>query len=184
MEFRGQRIDGKAAALWKTIQAECAKYERFVVEVSEYDELKKTSLHQMKYWHTKVISEYSEKSGESLLKSQWYVKRGASRHLFMLEIDEDMGKRGETLFECQNPLCKNIFVKPAKLRGKWVCPEKHCHSPNIWMFYMLSKTELTIKVFNQILESTWDYMEKCGWPVEKPDPAWREKINQPRKKGA
>jgi len=170
-EFRGQTIDGKAAAHWPAIQQACGKYEQFIVEVRRFDEQREISEHQRKYWHSVVISEYSEKSGESLMESEWYVKRGAARHIFMLEVDEDMRKRGQTLFECQNPLCKNIFIKPAKSRGKWVCPK--CKTNNIWIFYMLSKMELSVRVFNQVLESTWAFMEKNNWPVPQPDPEWR-----------
>jgi len=178
MEFQGQGIDGKAAANWPAIQKACGKWDRFIVEVRRFDEQREISLKQMAYWHAVVVLEYSQKTGESLLRSEWILKRSAGRLWFMLEAEEEMAKRGQVMFECQSVACQNMFVLPRKFRGKYVCP--NCRSTNIRLFFMLSKTELSVKVFNWFLENAWNFMESIGYPVPPPDPEWR--INQKEQK--
>lgn len=50
---------------WNEIYAECRKYDKFIVEVREYDEAKEISLAQMRYLHGAVIPLFVDFTGDS-----------------------------------------------------------------------------------------------------------------------
>jgi len=178
MKFKGHTDNGNPLTNWKKIYAQCRKYHQFIIEVREYSQEAEISMAQMAYWHCMPIKLFSEHTGYTLWKSEQWLKRECGAQWFMLEVEEECTKRGQIMFECQNPQCRQLFLLPGKLRGKYVC--RDCHSTNIRMFFMLSKTELSVNDFTQVLQNTWDFMESIDCHCPPPDPQWR--INQSKEK--
>ncbi len=178
--FHGKTIDNKPAANWQAIYQACVKYPDFLIDIRKYDAAKEISIQQMKYWHPVPVKIFAEHTGYSLWKSEQWLKRERGSHWFVHEVEEEENRRGQIMFECLNPACRNLMLCPAKLRGKYVCRE--CRSP-VRMFFMLSKTELSVNDFNSFLENTWEFMEEINCPCPKPDPNWRINQRQSNQKG-
>jgi hypothetical protein len=168
----GTTIDGKACAIWRDVYKACETFRRFKIEISDRDS-ETTSIQQMAYWHAKPIKLYADYAGLSLWKAEQYLKRECGEHFFMHEVKENEKRRGQNMFECLNPNCRNLFVIPKKnSAGLYICPQ--CYDERICLFFMLSKTELSIADFNHVLESAWDFMESINCHCPKPDPEWRK----------
>jgi len=89
MKFRGNTIDGQPAANWKQIYRQCARYERFIIEVRQYDEAKEISLQQMRYLHAVVIPALAEHVGSSELMAEILLKKKCGEQWFIQEVDGD-----------------------------------------------------------------------------------------------
>jgi len=89
MKFRGNTIDGQPATNWKQLYRQCARYERFIVEVRKYDETKEISLQQMRYLHAVVIPALAEHVGCSELTAEIILKKKCGAQWFIQEIDGD-----------------------------------------------------------------------------------------------
>lgn len=63
--FKGQLVDGKAAADWKAVYAACAKYERFIVEVRRYDPQREITRRQTAWWKGILLPALVEDTGDS-----------------------------------------------------------------------------------------------------------------------
>ena len=85
--FKGQRIDDQPAANWLAIQAECARHERFVVEVRKHDELREISRQQTAYMHAVVFPALAEYVGCSELMAETLLKKKCGEQYFVHEID-------------------------------------------------------------------------------------------------
>lgn len=176
-KFKTKRIDGKAAANWPAIQLAAAKHEQSIIEVRAYDPEKEISDAQMRYFHACIIKEYSAHTGNSAWESEQWLKREAGEQWFMQEIKPEEARRGTVMFECLNPYCRKLFVVPKRgTHGDLYCPNDSCRWGDVRLFFMLSKTELSTRDFNEYLQNCWDFMASINRPVQPPDKAWR--INQ------
>ena len=72
MKYLGYTIEGEAAANWKSIYIECAKFERFIVEVRRYDEEREISLQQIGFFHAGIVPLFVNYTGDS--KQYWENK--------------------------------------------------------------------------------------------------------------
>ena len=171
--FKGRTVDNQPTAKWPAIYKACKKHERFLVEIRKYDEAAEISLQQMRYWHSMPVKLYSEHTGNSLWVSEQWLKRECGSQWFLLEVEEEESRRGQIMFECQDPNCRHLFILPGKMRGKYVCP--NCKNHNIRMFFMLSKTELSVNDMMQVLQNMFDFMSSINCECLPPDPNWRIK---------
>lgn len=170
-KFKGHTDNDKPLASWKKIYAQCCKYHQFTIEVREYSLEDEISRDQMAYWHSVPIKLFTEHTGYSLWKAEQWLKRECGSQWFMFEVESEESRRGQIMFECQNPHCRQLFLLPGKLRGKYVCRE--CKSTNIRMFFMLSKTEISVNDMMQVLNNMFDFMESINCPCPPPDPNWK-----------
>ena len=167
-QFILHTIDDKPCGPWRDIYAACARYPRAMLEVRRYDEQAETSLQQMKWWHDQPIPAYAEMTGHS----EWYAEillKKENRHHFMKNLREQEGRRGRVMIECLTGHCGNLFIRAAQNKdGLLCCPQ--CGGMKLMPFFMLSKTELTVKQFGEVMENTVDYLNRIGCPVTLPDP--------------
>lgn len=70
--FKGQLVDGKAAADWKAIYAACSKHERFIVEVRKYDEQAEITRNQRAWWKGVLLPALAKDTGDSV---EWWETR-------------------------------------------------------------------------------------------------------------
>jgi len=171
--FHTVTIDNQAAVVganWPLIQSEAARYHRAVVEIREYNPLVEISAQQMKYWYAVPVTEYA-RIGHTRIEADRYLKRHCGTEWFVLDVEEEQTKRGQNMFECLK--CGNLFLVPHKKRGKYVCPAENCGCDNIRLFFMLSKTEVSISIFNDFLENTFAFMKSINRPIRPPDKNWR-----------
>jgi hypothetical protein len=171
--FKGRTIDGQPSAVWPKIYAACAKHDRFIVDIRKYDESAEISIQQMKYWHSTPVKLYAEHTGNSTWLSEQWLKRECGEQWFMQEVKEEESRRGRIMFECMNVHCRHLFTIPRRsgVTSEYVCPL--CERHTIRMFFMLSKTELKVNDFIQVLQNTWDFMESINCRCPPPDPNWR-----------
>lgn len=180
MKFKGHTVNNQPATNWKAIYAACRKYERFIIDVSEYNETTLISDQQRKYWHAVPVEEYARYTGHSTLQAEHILKRECGREHFFREIKENQTERGQVMFECLNPLCKKLFTRPFRTpSGIHVCPD--CKEYNFEAFFMRSKTCLTIKEMNEVIYNAVDYMSSINCPIELPDPNWRKALEEEKR---
>lgn len=172
MKFRGKTENNQPLADWKAIYADCRKHEQFIVEIRKYDPAKEISNQQIKYWHAVPIMEFANYTGYSAWKAEQWLKRECGEQYFMHELKEEENRRGIVMFECLNQHCRDLFVIPKRgEHGVLICPQ--CLLDNIRLFFMASKTELSTKDFNVVLENTYDFMASINRPIQAPDKNWR-----------
>lgn len=70
--FRGDTRNGTPIADWPRICDECAKYDRFLIDIIKYDESREISVQQMRYFHGVVVPLFSEWNGDS--KECWETR--------------------------------------------------------------------------------------------------------------
>ena len=72
MKFLGWTVEGQAAANWKSIYIEAAKFPRFVIEVRRYDEEHEISEQQRKWWKGVLLPALSNDTGDT--KESWETR--------------------------------------------------------------------------------------------------------------
>ena len=72
MKYKGNTIDGQPSTQWPKIHEECAKYDRFIVEVKEYSENREISEQQIKWWKGILLPALAKDNGESV--AQWETR--------------------------------------------------------------------------------------------------------------
>lgn len=164
-------------AAWPSIYKACTKYQQFLLHVEEYTEEALISDQQRKFWHAKPVSIYADYTGHSILMAEILLKKECGENYFILEpTEKNMQKRGRLMFECAN--CKQLFFLPKRNPdGVLCCDTKNCHSTFIRPVFVLSKMEISVKHFNEILKNAYDFLNGLGCNCPMPDPNWRDKNN-------
>lgn len=174
MIFRGKTQNSLPITLWKAIYKACCQFEQFVIEVTKFDPDKQISYQQMKWWHCQPVTLYSQHTGCSLWESEQWLKRECGEHFFMQSVCEQENRRGLDMWECRNPNCRHLFRVPKRTpKGLYVCPNEGCFNADIRQFFMLSKTEIGIKDFNEIMKNASDFLGSINCPCPMPDKNWR-----------
>ncbi len=172
----GQTIQGKAAANWPVLYKICEQFHRFKIEITDRD-LETTSDAMMRYWHAMPVKLFAEYSGFSTWQSEQILKSKCGRDIFVKEVKENEKRRGQILFECQYAHCQHLFVLPKKLiTGSYVCPK--CLRRGIEQIFMLSKTEVPISDFCDVMKNAHDFLASLNINCPMPDPKWRENIEK------
>ncbi len=178
----GTTINGRAAALWKDLYKACEQFHRFKIEVTDA-ELETTSDAMMAYWHSMPVKLLAQHTGYSLWKSEQWLKRECGKvgikgkNVFVNKVTENEKRRGQILFECDYAHCRHIFILPKKLvTGAYVCPL--CLRRDITQFFMLSKTEVSIPDFCDVMKNAHDFLASLNINCPMPDKEWRENIKE------
>jgi hypothetical protein len=111
MRFKGKTIENQPCSKWPEIHRECAKYERFVVEVTELDSDKDISNQQMRYLHAAVFPLIAKETHCSLWQAEFDCKRWAGNQWFMKKIGDQhfvLSKTSLTIKQT-NEWIKNII---------------------------------------------------------------------------
>lgn len=187
LTFKGKTNDGENPILtgrkWSEITAACKKLKSWAIEVIDRGELD-ISEQQMKYWHAVPVNIYAEYTGTTLWKAEQLLKRECGENYFVHKLKNSETRRGQVMFECKDPLCRNLFRIPVRMKndyGTFLCPI--CLKNQLEIIFMLSKTELKVSEFNDVLENTWDYLESIGCKCPPPDPEWRKNEHVSFRKG-
>ena len=111
MRFYGKTIEGQPAADYPGIQRECGKHERFVIEVTKYDESKEISNQQMKYLHAVVFPTIARETHCSLWQAEFDCKRWAGNQWFMKKMGDQYFVLSKTSLTVKqtNEWIKNII---------------------------------------------------------------------------
>ena len=112
MIFHGQTIDKQPATNWKAIQDECALYNRFTIEVTEFNEEREISNQQMKYLHAAVFPLIAERFHMSELEAEDHCKALCGEHWFVKKIGDKwyrLSKKTLSVTQC-NKWIENIYT--------------------------------------------------------------------------
>jgi hypothetical protein len=111
MRFTGKTMDKRPCSQWTPIYNECAKYERFVVEVTELDSDKDISNQQMKYLHAVVFPLLAKETHCSLWQAEFDCKRHAGNQWFIKKIGDQHFVLSKTSLSVKqtNEWIKNII---------------------------------------------------------------------------
>ena len=113
MKFRGKTVDGEPATAWDAVYKACAKYDRFIVEVREYNEAKEISLQQMRWIHCKngPIELLAEYMGCSKMIAELILKKKCGERFFVHEIDGETVIASKTMLSIKQTTewIENIF---------------------------------------------------------------------------
>ena len=90
MKYKGNTNNDQPLADWKAIYKQCRKYERFIIEVREYDPEKEISLQQMKYIHAVLVPALADYVGCSKLMAEQILKKKCGEEWFVKEIDGEI----------------------------------------------------------------------------------------------
>jgi hypothetical protein len=135
----------------------------------------------MAYWHSMPVKLFAGHSGYSNWQSEQILKRECGRNIFVKEVKENEKRRGQILFECQYAHCKHLFILPKKLiTGSYVCPK--CLRRDIEQIFMLSKTEVSIPDFCDVMKNAHDFLASLNINCPMPNKEWRENLRKETKK--
>ncbi len=110
-KFKGNLVEGEPAANWQAIHQECAKYQRFIVEVREYNESAEISMQQMAYLHSIVFPALADHVGCSKFMAEQILKKKCGEQWFVKKVDGDICILSKTNLSVKqtNEWFENIF---------------------------------------------------------------------------
>lgn len=113
MIFEGFTTDGEPATNWPKIHEDCAKHDRFIIEVRKFDPEREISLQQMKWLHCKngpivLLAEYM---GCSKMIAELILKKKCGERFFIHKIDGDTVIASKSMLSVKqtNEWIENIF---------------------------------------------------------------------------
>jgi hypothetical protein len=111
MRFTGKTMDKRPCSQWTSVYNECAKFERFVVEVTELDSDKDISNQQMRYLHAVVFPLLAKETHCSLWQAEFDCKRHAGNQWFIKKIGDQHFVLSKTSLSVKqtNEWIKNII---------------------------------------------------------------------------
>ena len=112
MIFHGETINNEPAANWPVIQAECARHQKFTVEVTAFNSEREISNQQMKYLHAVVFPLIADRFHMSELEAEDHCKALCGERWFVKKIGDKwfrLSKRVLSVKDC-NKWIENIYT--------------------------------------------------------------------------
>lgn len=132
MRIIGKTINGQPVCQWPELHKECARHERFVIEVRKYDEQAEISRQQMAYLHAAVFPALAEYTGVSELMAETILKIKCGEQWFIRVLDGKklIGSKTDLTVKQTSKWMENIWEYLDKVGCKVMPPDPEWYKNN------------------------------------------------------